>query len=96
MKTFSHMRPVRDASGSIVGQKAAPVSRVTREELGGEFGPDQHRQLVVTLEPGDVICFRPKGTRQSVRAPAAWLYVKAIEAQVEARRNTRRKGRASC
>lgn len=42
------------------------VRRVTREELGGQFGPDKHRKLVVELVEGDLLTLRPQGTRQEV------------------------------
>lgn len=74
MKTFSHTRPVRDDAGNIVGQKPAPVARATVAALGGQFGRDHARRLVVSLRPGDVIEFRPERTRQAVSALAVDVY----------------------
>ncbi len=64
MKSFSHKRPIRDSNGEIVGQKAAPEHRVTRDALGGSFGCDKHRRLVVGLIDGDVITMRPEGLQK--------------------------------
>lgn len=43
-----------------------PISRITNTELGGEYGPDHGRLIVVTLVPGkeDTIELRPQGTRR--------------------------------
>jgi hypothetical protein len=84
MKTFSHKRPVRDKDGAIINQKPAPVSRVTRDELGGQFGSDKRKRLVVTLCDGDLISFRPERTQRSVTIEAVELYRYAIRCQVNA------------
>jgi hypothetical protein len=47
--------------------KEASVWRVTRNTLGGHFGCDHNRKLVVGLVSVDQIVFRPQGTRQEVR-----------------------------
>lgn len=61
MKLFNHKRPVRDKqTGEIVGEKPAPCSRMTVATLGGQFGKDKHRRLVVTMADGDVIKIRPE------------------------------------
>ena len=52
----------------------ASVTRTTREALGGQFGPDRNRRLVVTLCAKDMIVFRPAGTRQAVQANLVDLY----------------------
>lgn len=80
MKTFAHFRPVRDESGQIIGQKPAPCSRVTAAELGGNFGSDRRRRLVVTLLAGDLVSFRPERTRQVVTMLAVDLYRVALRA----------------
>lgn len=49
----------------------APVRRLTREEFKTKGGK---RPLWVSLDPGDVITFCPKGTRQRVTVPIASLY----------------------
>ena len=74
MKSFSHTRPLRDDSGAIVAQVRSPARRVTVEKLGPAFGADSKRRLVVSLEAGDVVTFRPHTTRHEVSAPAAELY----------------------
>jgi hypothetical protein len=43
---------------------ASEVIRVTHSELGGHFGRDKRRKLVVALRSGDVLELRPQGTRQ--------------------------------
>jgi hypothetical protein len=42
-----------------------PVRRKTRGSLGHGHGPDTGRQLVVSLEAGDVITIRPLGTQRT-------------------------------
>jgi len=59
MRQFGNKRPIRDRDGKITGWKDSPVSAVTKEVLGGQFGRDSKRRLVVTLATGDVIAFRP-------------------------------------
>lgn len=78
MRTFGHMRPVRDEKGDITGQKESPVKAVTIEPLGGAFGCDKKRRLVVTLAAGDVIKLKPHGTRREVSVPASDVYRYAI------------------
>lgn len=74
MKLFNHKRPVRDDKGEIVSQKPAPVSRATFNPLGGQFGSDKRKRLVVTLIDGDVIQMRPEKTRRVVSMLAADVY----------------------
>lgn len=105
MKTFNHTRPMRDAEGNEVSRRAAPVWRMTVGELGGTFLRDKRRRLVVGLEAGDVISFRPEGTRQRVTVEAHRLYAEVLrwragreqlerarerKAQLAARRESRR------
>jgi hypothetical protein len=97
MKTFGHVRPVRDEAGNIIGSKQAPARRVTVAELGGSFGPDKHRRLVVCLAAGDVILFRPQSTRQEVSVLAVDCYRFALRCQSAAdaaEKHQRRKERA--
>lgn len=77
MKKFNHKRPVRDAEGEIIGHKPAPATRETNHPLGGAFGPDKHRPLVVQLADGDIIQAWPKGTRQrkSITTSDLWRYL---------------------
>ena len=83
MKTFSHKRPIRNELGEVTGQKPAPVFRVTREQLGGQFGPDKNRRLVVGLLDGDVITLRPEKTRQALTITAVDLYRFAIRCKAQ-------------
>lgn len=101
MKTFGHARPVRDDAGQIIGTKPAPARRVTNAELGGAFGRDKRRRLVVCLVAGDVILFRPQNTRQEVSILAVDCYRFALRckavadaAEKRAARVARRKERA--
>lgn len=59
--------------------KESNVWRVTRETLGGNFGIDRHRRLVVGLVAPDQIVFRPQGTRQEVRINIIDAYRIAIQ-----------------
>ncbi len=93
MKTFGHVRPVRDEAGNIVDTMPAPARRVTVGELGGSFGPDKHRRLVVCLTAGDLIAFRPQNTRQEVALPAVDCYRYALwcKANADAAENRQRR-----
>ncbi len=68
MLTFYHLR---DGKPSI-------VARVTNRTLVGNYGPDRDRELVVSLEAGDLIVFRPKGTRQRLVLSAFDAYAFAL------------------
>lgn len=59
--------------------KESHVWRVTRETLGGNFGLDRNRRLVVGLVSPDQIVFRPQGTRQEVRINIIDAYRIAIQ-----------------
>lgn len=53
----------------------AKISRETRELFKVNGVTKNHkRPLVVSLEPGDLISFRPKGTSQVIAVPIARLY----------------------
>lgn len=96
MKTFNHTRPVRNEAGEEIGRAPLPARRVTAAELGGSFGPDKRRRLVVMLTAGDVIVFRPERTRQAVSLVAADCYRYALEIKARAdaaARRARRKAR---
>jgi hypothetical protein len=81
MKTFGHKRPVRDDRGNITGQKESPVRAITIDELGGAFGADKRRRLIVELAAGDVITFRPSGTtrKRTITLRAVDAYRFAIQ-----------------
>lgn len=81
--------------GHTVNGKPRPCQRVTRGALGFHHGPDKGRQLIVSLEAGDLIQFRPKGTRQrhALSAFDLFNYVLRTEAHARAReKRERRKG----
>jgi hypothetical protein len=92
LKNFNHTRPVRDSAGEIVSQKSAPCSRVTFAPLGGQFGSDKRKRLVVTLIAGDVIQMRPEKTRRVVSMLAVDVY--RILLRNEANKATLEKARA--
>jgi hypothetical protein len=81
VRLFGHKRPIRDVDGNITGQKESPVCAVTREPLGGAFGADKRRRLIVALAAGDTIQLRPHGTRRSISLRAADVYRYAIQCQ---------------
>lgn len=74
-----------------------PVSRKTTTELGGQFGPDRGRPMVVTLTPnpgGDLLGIRPLGTRreESVRLEDVYQWIirfRAANAQLDRARAVR-------
>lgn len=75
---------------AVGGEKTIPreVWVTTKDELGGHFGPDKHRQLVVGLTNGDVLVMYPKGTRQRVSVLLKDVYTwalrsKALKSQLE-------------
>jgi hypothetical protein len=51
--------------------KPSPIARETERGLGPQFGPDAGRSLIVSLERGDLIVFRPKGSRNGVASATA-------------------------
>lgn len=79
MRTFGHMRHIRDEAGNIIGQKESPVRVMTREELGGAFGCDKKRRLVLTLAGKDTIKMKPHGTRREVSILAVDVYRYALQ-----------------
>jgi hypothetical protein len=66
---FGHLRP--DGNG---GFKPSPVQGITREQLGSGFGADRKHRLIVSLEAGDLLVFRPERTSRPVTAKAADVY----------------------
>jgi len=57
---------------------SSEVTRATRNKLGGSFGPDGKRRLVVKLGAGDVIIMWPQGTRQKVTLELKKVYQYAL------------------
>ena len=71
---------------------AGDVWRVTRNQLGGQFGRDKHRPLVAGLVAIDQLVLYPKGTRQEVRVNLVDIYLwamrnRAMRAQLERARD---------
>jgi len=78
----------------------ADVWRQTRDTLGGQYGRDKHRKLVVGLVAVDQLVLYPKGTRQEVRVNIkdifAWaLRNRALRAQLERARERKDKLKAA-
>jgi hypothetical protein len=57
------------------------VFRTTRGGLDGSYGPDRGRLLVVGQEVGDLISFRPLGTRRKVNLSIFDAYRFAIRCE---------------
>ncbi len=93
MKTFGHLRHTRNASGEIIASKLSPARAKTIGELGGNYGPDRGRQLVVSLDAGDLVTVRPAGTTRSLSMLAVDLY--ALLLRYEAGRGHLAKARAA-
>jgi hypothetical protein len=64
--------------GHTIDGKERPARRVTRGALGFNYGPDKGRQVIVSLEAGDLIVFRPKGTRQRHAASVFDLFAYVV------------------
>lgn len=78
---------------------ADEVWRQTREELGGQFGRDRKRKLVVGLVAVDQLVLYPKGTRQEVRVNLSDIYLwalrnRALRAQLERAREKKERLKA--
>lgn len=75
---------------------SADVWRETRETLGGNYGKDKRRKLVVGLVGIDQLVLYPKGTRQEYRVNIkdifAWaVRSRALRAQLERARERKDK-----
>jgi hypothetical protein len=73
--------------------------RVTAGGLGWNYGVDRGRALVVSLEAGDLVYFRPKGTRHRLAVSAFDLYAWAVQCQARASARDKRQaaaGRKEC
>lgn len=83
MKFFGHMRPTRDGDGNITGEQSSPVKARTIDPLGGNYGPDRAKRLIVTLAAGDVINVRPERTQraESITAKDLYAYLLRVKAQ---------------
>jgi hypothetical protein len=78
MRAFGHQRPTRDKDGNITGQKYSPVRVRTIDPLGGSFGSDKRRRLIVELAHGDTIRMKPEGTRRWISLEAKHVYQHAL------------------
>lgn len=77
-----HLVPVLGPDGQPETRPvASEVLRVTRDTLGGHFGRDRNRKLVVGLRNGDLLSLRPQGTRQEVQVPLADVYAWALRSR---------------
>lgn len=91
---------VTDEEGQTVTKVVMDeVWRQTRGTLGGTFGPDKHRKLVVGLVGVDQLVLSPKGTRQEYRVNLkdvfAWVVrSRAARAQLERARERKEKLKA--
>lgn len=78
-------------------RKAGVRKAVYRETVGTVkvqgVSKDHHRPLVVGLEVGDVISFRPKGTQQLIQVPIVSLYRFAAFSNARALAAQKRKGK---
>lgn len=79
MRSFGHSRPVRDENGKQIDSKPSPVRAVTVNPLGGLFGVDKERRLIVTLAAKDLITLKPHGTRREVSVSANDVYRFALQ-----------------
>ena len=66
---------------------SSPVKRVTREPLGGDFGPDRGKPVVVSFVPGgdgvpDTLVLRPKGSRRGEIIAVVDCYRYALRCRV--------------
>lgn len=65
-----------------------PITRKTGEILGGGYGPDRNKPLVVSIIPssaGAIVEVRPHRTRRAVSILVADLYAELIRRQVARR-----------
>ena len=85
MNTFNHR----------VDGKDRPARRVTIARLGMNHGLDRGRALIVSLESGDLIGFRPKGTRQRLMLSAFDAYGYAVRCQAMAKAREKRQTKAA-
>jgi hypothetical protein len=70
---------VTDAQGNVETKMVQDeVWRETHGTLGGHFGPDGKRKLVVGLCAGDVLVMYPKGTRQAVSIELKTVYSRCL------------------
>jgi len=74
MPKYLELRARAQEDGTV---KSTAVYRKTVEPF------DHHgRQIVVGLEPGDVISFREAGTRKTYTIDIKWAYAQAIKKSV--------------
>lgn len=73
------------------------IHTITKRKTRGSYAvlTREQRQIVVSLEPGDVLGFRELRTRTTFALPILDVYRLAIRYKVEADRRARREGRAT-
>jgi hypothetical protein len=72
MRKFDNKRlTIKDGVEVLV---PSPVRAVTVGELGGAFGSDKHRKLILSCEAGDVVVIRPQGTQRPLSMTAVDIY----------------------
>lgn len=81
--------------GHTIDGKERPARRVTRGALGMNHGPDRGRPLIVELRAGDLIVFRPKGTRQRHAASAFDLFAYVVRCRALTLAREKRETRAA-
>jgi hypothetical protein len=84
MKSFGHMRPIRNDDGQITGSKLSPVKARTLDTLGRAYGIDHDKRLVVSLEAQDIIALRPERTTRTLRIAAKDLYAHILRIEANA------------
>jgi hypothetical protein len=62
------------------------ITRVTRSALDGNFCRDRGRRLIVTFKDGDLLQFRPHGTRHQVSMSLFDIYAWALRSIANNRR----------
>lgn len=67
--------------GHTIDGKERPARRVTIGALGWSYGPDRGRKLVVELCAGDLLMFRPQGTRRRYALSAFDAFSHVVRSQ---------------
>lgn len=82
MTPFGQKILIQDAGGQVIGERAAIVSRITRNELGSGYGTDRERRLIVSLCDGDIIALKPervsKDRTLTITAKDLWAHLERI------------------
>lgn len=81
MKSFGHVRPLRDKQGEIIGSKSSPVRVRTREPLPGNYLRDKGKRLIYTAHRDDILGVRPERTTRELFIKAIDLYALLVRRQ---------------